>query len=139
MSIKFDVEAIKLLSLFENVTRVKARDSFSDNNYLIFVVGIGEAGRAVGKGGANIKRLAAMLKKKIKIVEHSEDMVTFIGNMIYPLKVDSAEVDMNQVVVLQSNDTKTKGLIIGKNAQNLRKLEENVKRYFPQLKEIKVV
>ena len=139
MGIKFDVEAIQLLSLFENVTRVKARDSFSDNNYLIFIVGIGEAGRAVGKGGANIKRLAAMLKKKIKIVEHSDDLVTFIGNMIYPLKVDSAGADENNIVTLKSDDTKTKGLIIGKNAQNLRKLEENVKRYFPQLKEIKVV
>lgn len=138
MSIKFDVEAIKLVSLFEKVTRTKARDCFQDNSYMIFIVNSGDAGKAVGKGGVNIKKLASMLNKKIKIVEYSDDIVRFVQNMIFPLRIDSAEV-VDDVVTLSSGDTKTKGLLIGKNAQNLRKLEENVKRYFSNLKEIKVV
>ena len=58
--------------------------------------------------------------------------------MIMPLKVESIE-QVDDMVILHDQDTKTKGLPIGRNAQNLRNLEKNVQRFFPALKEIKVM
>ena len=72
------------------------------------------------------------------MVEFQPDMIKFIKNMILPFKVDDIILLDDKTVILKSEDQKTKGLIIGKNARNLRALETNVKRYFDDLKEIKV-
>jgi len=50
-------------------------------------------------------------------------------------------VDIKQeekVVVLTAADTKTRGILIGRQAQNLRNFEKIVKKYF-DIDEIKVV
>jgi hypothetical protein len=57
--------------------------------------------------------------------------------MAHPLIVtDVTEED--GIVTIHHDDLQTKGLLIGKNAKNLRNLEKNVRRYF-DVKEIKVV
>ena len=63
--------------------------------------------------------------------------------MIRPLQVDEIVEDAGQegeegIILIKSRDTRIKGLIIGRNAMNLRNLEENVKRYF-KINEIRVV
>ena len=78
-----------------------------------------------------------MLKRKIKIVEFNSDMIKFITNLLYPYKVESINVD-GKIVTIHDEDTKTKGLIIGAKAQNLRQYESIVKKYF-DIEEIKVV
>jgi N utilization substance protein A len=137
-NVKFNVSTIKYISLFENVTRTKARDCIEDEGILIFLVEPHEIGRAIGKNGANIKRLESLTKKKIKIAEYSDDLIRYIRSMLMPLKADSIE-ESDGIVTIKSDDTKTKGLMIGRNAQNLRKLEKYVQRYFDNVKEIKVM
>lgn len=131
------------MSLFEKITRSKVKDAFDDEvqGKMIFVVSPGQLMRAVGKQATNIKKLEQKFGKKIKVFEYNEDVLRFIQNAIYPLKVQSAErdIDNENIIILKSDDVKTKGLLIGRNASNLRNLEEIVKRYFPNLEEIKVV
>ena len=140
MTIKYDVELIKIMSFFEKITNAKLKDCFTDEHteMLTFVVLPGELGKAVGKAGSNVKRLEAAFKKRINIVEYADNLLAFIKNSIMPLKVQNIE-QIDDVIVITDSDMKTKGLLIGRNAQNLRALENNVKRYFPALKEIKVV
>jgi len=140
MAIIYDAELMKVMSFFENATHSTLKDCYVDKNIdmMTFIVMPGEIGKAVGKGGANVRRLEAAFKKRIKIAEYSDDLLTFIKNMIMPLKVESIE-QMDDVVILHDQDIKTKGLLIGRNAQNLRALERNVQRFFPALKEIKVM
>ena len=64
-------------------------------------------------------------------------MVKFIANLLYPYRVNSITLD-GKTVTIQDEDTKTKGLIIGSKAQNLRFYEGIVKKYF-EIEEIKVV
>jgi len=52
--------------------------------------------------------------------------------------VSGISEDEMGIVTIAGPDSKTKGLLIGRNAQNLRNLEANVRRYF-EVKEIKVV
>ncbi len=140
MTITYNAELIKTMSFFENATHAKLKDCFLDAGAecITFVVLPGEIGKAIGKGGSNVHRLENAFKKKIKIVEYADDLLQFIRNMIMPLKVAHIE-QAEDIVVLSDQDTKTKGLLIGRNAQNLRALEKTVKRYFPAVREIKVV
>jgi len=126
------------MSLFEKVTKTELKDSFIDNNELLtFVVMEGQLGKAVGKKAVNVKALESMLKKKIKIVEFSPDMIKFIKNLIYPLKAEEITQE-EKVIIIKGPDVKTKGLLIGRNAKNLRNTESIVKKYF-EIDEIKVI
>ncbi len=139
VKIKYDISLMKYMSLFEQVTRAQVKDCFVDAHLslLTFVVQPGQIGKAVGKKGSNVRLIENKLKRKIRVVEFHPDKIGFIKNMIMPLRVDEAREE-DGVIFLESKDVKTKSLLIGRSAQNLRNLEENVRRYF-DVEEIKVV
>ena len=124
------------MKLFENITRAKLRDCIS-NEQLIFVVEENEIGKAIGKNGSNVRRLEGMLNKKIKIVEFSPDVKQFIRNFVMPLQVNDI-TEEGGVINIAGPDTKTKGLLIGRDRKNLDNLKKIVSRYF-KVEDIKVV
>lgn len=138
IKIKFDANLIKFMSLFQSLTRSKLKDCIDDGEKLVFIVEPGELFKALGKNASNLKRLENKFKKKVRIIEFHSEKLTFISKAIAPLKVDDIE-EKDGIVTLKSSDTKTKGLLIGRAAKNLRNLESVVQRYFPDVKEIKVV
>jgi NusA-like KH domain protein len=133
---------MQAMTLFENITHAKVKDYFEDpvQGRLVFIVLPGELWKALGKQSSNVKRLENAFKKKIKIVEFSDDVLKFISNMAHPLKVKNVSRDESdtEVIVVDGGDMQTRGLLIGRNAKNLRNLEKNVRRFF-EVKEIKVV
>ena len=134
--IVFDSNLIKIMSLFESVTHANVKDCIKTDNGFIFVVGEHEVGKAVGSRGKNVRLLENKLNARIKIVEFSDDPVSFIKHLIYPLQAsDVSSVDGK--LVLTAEDSKTRGLLIGRNATTLRSFEAIVQRYFP-ISEIKV-
>ena len=134
--IKFDMNIMKFMSLFETMTRARLKDCIDEKTQIIFIVDKGEMGKALGKKGANVKNLEKALRKKIKIIEYNDDLLNFSKNVVAPLKLtDMKEED--GVVTLIPKDSMTRGMLIGKNAVNLRFYESIVKRYFP-IKELKV-
>jgi NusA-like KH domain protein len=136
--IKYDLETLKLMPFFERLTRAKLKDCFEDsNNFILFVVSPGEISKALGKNASMVKKLKEKLpNKKIKIVEYNEDLIKFIKNLILPYRVGSITLN-DDVIIIKSNDSTVKGLLIGKNGRNLRNYENIVNRYF-KIKEIKV-
>lgn len=141
MGISFDAVSLQIMKHFEYVTRARLKTFFELGNSeigetMVFVVLPGNYRKAVGPEGKNAKKLKEKYKKTIKIVEFSDSREKFITNMIRPLRVDSY-AENGDVIILSVEDTKTKGLLIGRNARNLRQLEEAVKHFFP-LQEIKV-
>jgi N utilization substance protein A len=138
--IVYDEGIMKKMALFETITHSKLKDFFDDpvQERLVFIVQPGQLWRALGKGSVNVKKLEKAFNRKIKIVEFSDDLVTFIKNMAHPLKVHDVSEEEG-VVTIKHGDLQTKGLLIGKNARNLRNMEKNIQRYFDSLKEIKVV
>lgn len=128
--IKYSVELMKFMALFENVTKAGVKNCFfDDHDQLFFIVENGEIGKAVGKKGRNVKKIQNMIKRKFRIVEFNEDVLEFIKNLVYPLRI--TEIEMREgTVEIKGLDTKTKGLLIGRNALNIRNYEKIVKRYF---------
>ncbi len=134
--IKYDADMMKIMALFESSTGAKLKDCIS-NERLIFIVEENEIGKAIGKGGSNIRRLETLLNKKVKVVGFSNDVLQFIKNLLYPLQIVNIE-NNEGMVTITGPDTKTKALIIGRDKQNLNNLTGIVKRYF-DIKEIKVI
>lgn len=135
---KISSDTIKLISLFTKITGVFPKDTFEDDvGNLIFIIPPRSVKKAFGPNAKNLKRLGELLKRKFKIIEYSEDPERFIRNVILPLKVDTVE-RIGDIVYIRSSDVKTKGLLIGRNAKNLRSNEKIIQRFYPDIKEIKV-
>ena len=133
----FDINVLNIMKSFDNIAHAKLKDCIAEEDKIIFIVAENELSKAIGKNAANVKRLAEFLKKKIKIVEFSPDLMKLVKNFIHPWKADNI-YEEGGIVVIESSDPKVKGLLIGRAAQNLRKLEEYIRRYI-DVKEIKVV
>ena len=139
MKVKFDTELLQIMSTFDRITKVSVKDCFMDEvqGRMVFIVPQGKLWAALGSKGANIVRLERALNRKVKIVEFNPDKVEFVKNMAYPCVVKDAREEEG-VITLVPDDSRTRGVLIGRNASNLRNLEKNVRRFF-DVKEIKVV
>jgi NusA-like KH domain protein len=133
----YDVDMIKTINLFEQVTHARVKEAFYIKDTLTFLVFEGDKFKALGKDLSNLHKIEKMLQKKVKIVEFDSDTIKFITNLIYPYRVESITLN-DKVVTITDSDPKTKGLLIGAKAQNLRMYENIVKKYF-EITEIKVV
>jgi len=135
--ITFDTDMLKFMALFEKVTHAKLKDCFFDREKLVFLVEQGEMGKALGRNKSNIVKLEKMLNRKIKIVEFSPKKLQFITNYLAPLRIIDIKEE-GDIITITGADTKTKGLIIGIKAKNLRNLERIMSKYF-KFEEIKVI
>lgn len=136
MRIKYNQVVMKYMSLFDTITKASLKDCIVDHA-VIFVVNEGEISKAIGKQGINVRKIENIIQKRVKIVEYSLDIASFIKNLIYPLTVKEV-TEENGIITLVPSDSKTRGMLIGRGAMHLRSYETVVKRYFP-INEIKVV
>lgn len=137
MRFTLDTATIKTIALAESITHVSIMDCTNFGESIIFIVDEKDLGKALGKYGSNAKMLERLLKKKVKLVGHSEDVFAFVKSLVYPLEIEKKE-EKDGILYLTGKDTQTRAMLIGRNASNLRAIEEIVKRYF-QIQEIKVV
>ncbi len=135
--IKYDIDAMKFMSMFESMTRSKLKDCVISENAVTFIVKENEIAKAIGKAGINVKNLERLLNKKVRIVEFSEDIAKFIQSLTYPAKIKEIKQEEG-VVTITAADTRSRGLLIGRGANILRAYEAIVKRFF-EIDEIKVV
>ena len=136
IKIKYDMDLMNYMSLFETVTQAKLKDCILGER-LLFIVEEGEMGKAIGKKGINVKKIEGVLKKNIKLVEFSSDVLQFVRNLVYPLQVKEIKEEEN-VVVISAPDTTTRSLLIGRDRKNLNDLKSVVKRHF-DIEDVKVV
>ncbi len=135
----FDQELIKLMNYFEQKTGAAVKDCFYDTlGKLTFVVATGELGKALGKKASNLKDLEKRLGKRVRVSEFAPSRQELVSNFIAPLTVKDIEDRGDGLVVITGGDERVNGLLIGKQARNLRNLEWMVRRFY-EVQEIKVV
>ncbi len=137
MKTVYDVKTIQIRALFERITGTTLKDCFENQGKMLFIVMPGQLRKALGKNKSNISKIESKIGQRIKVVEFSNNILSFVLNLIYPLKVNDITYE-NNIITIKGKDLKTNGLIIGSRAQNLRNTEALVQKYFPDLKEIKV-
>jgi NusA-like KH domain protein len=138
MNVVIDNELLQTISIVEKITHARVDRCIPRDDKLIFIVAKGDARKIVGPQGATLKKLEQQLGKRLKVIEKVEDKLQFIRNAMLPLKIVDMK-DEDGIVTVYGPDEKTKGLMIGAKAQNLRFTEKIVQMYFPELREIKVV
>lgn len=131
-----DATTLQVMSLFFTITHVELKDCILEEDSAWFVVDQKVMGRAIGKQGANIRRLEKALKRRVKIVGYSDKVLSFIQNLYYPLKMANIREDEG-VVIITPLDLHSRGQLIGRAGTTLRRIEGIVKRYFP-ITEIKI-
>lgn len=137
MNLVIDNDLIQTIAVVEKLTHAHVDQCIPRDDKLIFIVGRGDARKVVGPQGATLKKLETQLNKRIKVIEKVDDKMQFIRNAMLPLKItDMKEED--GIVTVYGPDEKTRGLMIGAKAQNLRFTEKIVQMYFPEVREIKV-
>ena len=133
--IKITCDEMRYIALFESVTNATVKDCIIDEEQgrVLFVVGEGQLGLAIGKGGRNIHTLERMTGKKQEIIEYSEEPAQFIKNALKPADVREVRIsertDGKSIAVVAVNP-KDKGVAIGKNGKNAERLRFLAKRYF---------
>ena len=135
--LKLDADSLGLSLVMERITKARVKDSFQDDDTIYFIVGFGELGKAVGKGGSNIKKVQEALGKKIKVIEFKNDVKGFVKNAIYPLKVEEIKQEDNCIIIKETSK-KTKSLLIGREGKNLKLINRAVKLFF-SIEEVKVI
>lgn len=133
--IKYDSDAMELITLFESMTGAKVKDCISDEK-LIFIIEENDMGKAIGKNGINIKRMENALKRKIKLIEFSNDVLKFVRNMAYPIEISDVKQEEGGIII-HGKDASAKAMLIGRERQNINHLTGIAKRYF-DVKDIKV-
>jgi transcription termination/antitermination protein NusA len=133
--IKLTSDELRLMSLFQSITSVTARDCVVDDKMdrVIFIVNKGQMGLAIGKGGATIRQLQNVVARKVELVEYSDDASDFVRNILNPQMVNDVKITVRtdgskQAVVIV--DAKRKGVVVGKEGRNAEKARLLAKRYF---------
>ncbi|HIH25214.1 NusA-like transcription termination signal-binding factor [Candidatus Woesearchaeota archaeon] len=133
---KLTLDSINNINLFENLTGARVKDCITEERKLIFLVEEGNIKQALGKENSNIFRLEKLLKKQIEIIGYSDDVLKFVRNLIYPNRADEIKIDNNNVIIV-INDPVMKGRAFGRGRENLKKINDLVKKYFKM--EVKIV
>ena len=134
-SIKLTTDEMRLMSLFQSITKVTARDCLDDQRYdrIIFVVNEGNMGLAIGRNGSNIKSLHNVLKRNVELVEYFSDPSKFLkrvfnSKFINEIKLTEKADGSSQAIVLV--DASKKGLVVGREGRNAERARLFAKRYF---------
>ncbi|MCE4626644.1 MAG: NusA-like transcription termination signal-binding factor [Desulfurococcales archaeon] len=118
-------EELRYLSILEELTGALGIRCIvdEDNNKLIFLVKDTDVGKAIGRGGKNVKLLRALLKKNIEIVPYGEDLDTMVKNLFPSVKILGIDVNERngekQVIVKVAEEDK--GRAIGKEGRNIKR------------------
>ena len=133
-----DMRFIRYLNLFSKLTKVRSKNCFFYNQFLIFAVPPALVSKSIGEQGKNVKKLSEILGKRIKIVAlpgSLEDAESFISNIVSPVQFKSLEISKDDIIITASRQSKA--ALIGRNKVRLQELAKIVREFFG--KNLKIV
>lgn len=128
MTITFNTETIRLLTLFENMTNAPVRDCFTNGDVIYYIVEEGKIGLAIGKNGNSIKNVERVVGKKVKVFEYSKDPEKFVKNLIPQAKGIDMIKEEDAIKVEIRVDRNDKGFVIGRGGEKIKIYKEILKR-----------
>lgn len=139
MASTINMQDMRHLNLFNQITKIHTRFYARYNNAVIFCIPKEFVMKAVGEEGKNIKRLREILGKKIRIIQMPRglyDARGFIQTIIKPAIFKDFEIRGNEIIITAGN-MQNKAALIGRNKVRLIELQKIVKDFFG--KELKII
>jgi len=125
-----DMQEMRYLNLFEQITRVRTRFCFKYNENIIFCVPRQLVARSIGENSRNIREMGNILGKRIRVIpapNGSHDAEAFIKAIITPLTIRDFHADANEIVI---GGGKNKAALIGRNKRRLLEMQKIVADFF---------
>lgn len=129
MGFVYDKDLIGCINLFENIAKIKVKDCYKSKDELVFIIDPIYMSKAIGKKGSNVKKLAHLLRKMIKIVEFNDDVLNFVKNLIAPID-GKIYKESEGVVAINPANNRDKGILIGRDKKNITNMQKIVGMYF---------
>jgi transcription termination/antitermination protein NusA len=127
--IKISTDEFRFISLFESLTNAGVKDCVTMPDRVVFIVNEGDMGLAIGKAGANVKKVEDAIGRKIDLIEYSKDPIQFLKNLLSPIKIKNAYMSQKstgaKAITVQVEPNDKKMLL----ANGKRRLNE-AKEYF---------
>lgn len=123
------------MSLFQSLTGATAKDCVIDQKMerVIFLIGQGQMGLAIGKAGETIRKVQKVMGRQIELVEWSDEPKQLLMNCLNPQLIKEIKVvekpDGTQAATIVVDDKK-KGAVLGKGGRNAEKARLLARRYF---------
>lgn len=122
----------RAIALFEDVTGATARDCLveDDGGRYVFVVAIGEMGKAIGPSGQRVKKLERRLDADVRLVEDGDTPENFVANTLAPAAVRNVTVSENdERVAYVEVPAEDKGVAIGAGGRTIETARRLAKRH----------
>jgi NusA-like KH domain protein len=133
-----NMQDMRHLNLFSQITRINTRYCMTYNDTIIFCVPREFVMRAVGEEGRNIKRLSEILQKKIRVIPSPggiQSVRQFIENIVKPVTFKDLEIRGREIILTAGSQSKAS--LIGRNKRRFFELQKIVKDYFG--KELRII
>jgi len=133
--VRLSMDDMQMIARYEQITGAAAVDVVIDDegNRIIIVVRQGQLGKAIGRGGSNVKAASDAFGRAIDIVEIAETVEEFVKNALSPARVEkvkiieSREGSLIASVTVKSDD---RGIAIGRDGRNVSRARILAKRHF---------
>ena len=127
-----NMQDMRHLNLFNQITRIHTRFCVTYNGTIIFCVPREFVARAIGEEGRNVKRLSEILGKKVRVIQCPrgiQDARGFIGVIVKPVIFKDLQIT-NSEIILTAGNTQTKAALIGRDKRRLIEMQKIVKDFF---------
>lgn len=133
--VKLSMDDMALIASFDRITGASAVDVIRDDDgeRIIFVVRPKQLGKAIGRGGANVRAAADAFGRTIDVVEMAETAEEFVKSALAPARVENVKIivhrDGNRVasVTVKNED---RGIAIGRDGRNVTRARLLARRHF---------
>ncbi|MHA3964032.1 MAG: NusA-like transcription termination signal-binding factor [Candidatus Thorarchaeota archaeon SMTZ1-45] len=133
--VKLSMEDMALIARFEQITGAAAIDVIRDDEgeRIIVVVRPKQLGKAIGRGGVNVKAASEAFGRPVDVVEMAETAEAFVMSALAPARVESVKIieqrDGTRVASVTVN-TEDRGIAIGREGRNVARARILVRRHF---------
>ncbi|MHA1924846.1 MAG: NusA-like transcription termination signal-binding factor [Candidatus Thorarchaeota archaeon] len=133
--VKLSMEDMSLIATFERITGASAVDVVRDDDgeRIIFVVREKQLGKAIGRGGSNVKAAADAFGRTVDIVEIAASPEEFVKSALAPARVEEVKIivhrDGNRVASVTVN-SEDRGIAIGRDGRNVARARILARRHF---------
>jgi len=126
-----DMQFIRYVNLFSEVTKIRCNHCFEYNNTIIFAVPKKLVMKSIGKGNQNLEKLNHIIGKRIKIVaipRGKEDIESFVSMITRPIKFKAIELKGDNAII--NAGAQSKAILIGRNKIRLLEMTNILDQYF---------